>query len=143
MTRFFDQKNIILAQVQEKDLNSFLVSFDIDDNGNLLYQLDKFTEAIINVIPEYVFASYEDPNIPQHQVIEKLREAAKSIYKIKDFELMYRYYVEKDITDSGLSTSSSNIFPLIILRFFFPSLEMSFFFVAACTVLTFPIAGVV
>ena len=96
MTRFFDQKNIILAQVEEKDLNSFLVSFDIDDEGNLLYQLDKFTEAIINVIPEYVFASYEDPNIPQHQVIEKLREAAKSIYKIKDFELLYRYYVEKD-----------------------------------------------
>ena len=51
MTRFFDQKNIILAQVEEKDLNSFLVSFDIDDEGNLLYQLDKFTEAIINVIP--------------------------------------------------------------------------------------------
>ena len=34
MPRVFDKKNIILAKIQEDDLNSFLVDMDIDDSGN-------------------------------------------------------------------------------------------------------------
>lgn len=94
--RIFDKKNIIIARIQEDDLNSFLIDLDIDDNGNPLYQIDEFTKAIINTIPEYVFANYEDPNIPQTDAVERIREAAKSIYKIKDYELMKRYYLDND-----------------------------------------------
>lgn len=94
--RTFDKKNIIISKIQEEDLNSFLIDLDIDDNGVPLYQLDEFTQAVINTIPEYVFAQYENPDIPQTDVVEKLREAAKSIYKIYDYELMRRWYLEKD-----------------------------------------------
>lgn len=94
--RTFDKKNIIISKIQEEDLNSFLIDLDIDDNGVPLYQLDEFTQAVINTIPEYVFAQYENPDIPQTDVVEKLREAAKSIYKIHDYELMRRWYLEKD-----------------------------------------------
>lgn len=94
--RTFDKKNIIISRIQEEDLNSFLIDLDIDDDGRALYQLDEFTEAIINTIPEYVFAHYEDPDIPQNDAVEKLREAARSIYKIKDYEVMRRWYLEND-----------------------------------------------
>ena len=33
------------------------------------------------------FAQYEDPNIHQNDIVEKLREGAHCIYKIKDFPI--------------------------------------------------------
>lgn len=96
MARVFDKKNIILAKVQDEDLNSFLINFDIDDSGKPHYQLDEFTKAIINTIPEYVFAHYENPDIPNTDAVDKLREAARSIYKINDFDLMRRWYLDRD-----------------------------------------------
>ncbi|KLU60301.1 hypothetical protein CEB3_c31520 [Peptococcaceae bacterium CEB3] len=92
----FDKKNIILLKVEEDDLNSFLINMDIDDNGNPLYQLDDLSRAIINTIPEYVFANYEDQEIPQTDSVEKLREAARGIYKIKDYDLMRRWYLDNE-----------------------------------------------
>lgn len=94
--RVFDKKNIIISRIQDDDLNSFLLDLDIDDEGNSLYQLDEFSRTVINTIPEYVFAQYEDPNIPQNDAVEKIREAAKSIYKIKDYEIMRRWYLYND-----------------------------------------------
>lgn len=96
MSKSFDRKNIILTKVQESDLNSFLLDMDIDDNGNPFYPQDNFSKAILNTIPEYVYAQYENPNIPQIDVVDKLREAARSIYKIKEYDLMRRCYLEKD-----------------------------------------------
>lgn len=96
MERIFDKKNIILSRIDEGDLNSFLVDIDIGDDGNPYYPLDDFANSIINTIPEYVFANYEDPNIPQTGAVEKLREAAKCIYKIKDYDIMRRWYLDHD-----------------------------------------------
>ena len=54
INRTFDRKNIIIIRVEEDDVNSFFFFFYIDDNGEPLYQLDQFTRAVINTIPEYV-----------------------------------------------------------------------------------------
>ena len=94
--RTFDKKNIILLEVNEEDLNSFLVDMDIDEDGKSYYPLNELANEIINTIPEYVFAQYENPDIPQSDAVEKLREAARSIYKIKDFDIMQRWYLKQD-----------------------------------------------
>lgn len=96
MSRAFDRKNIILVKVQESDLISFLLDVDIGDDGNPLYPLDEFSKTILNTIPEYVYAQYENPDTSQIDIVDKLREAAKSIYKIKDYDLMRRWYMEND-----------------------------------------------
>lgn len=96
MPRVFDKKNIILLRINENDINSFLVDTDINDQGQPEYQLDEFTKAIINTIPEYVYAQYIEPNDHQTDLVDKLRLAAKSIYKIKEVELMKRWYVDSD-----------------------------------------------
>lgn len=96
VTRTFDKKNIILTPIDENDLNSFLIDLDIGDDGLPYYPLNEFANSLISTIPEYVFANYEDPNIPQNDAVEKLREAAHSIYKIKDFDIMRKWYLEKD-----------------------------------------------
>lgn len=94
--RIFDKKNIIISRITDDDLNSFLIDIDIGDDGQAYYPLDELASCIINTIPEYVFAQYENPEIPQTDAVEKLREAAHSIYKIKDFDIMRKWYLEHD-----------------------------------------------
>lgn len=94
--RIFDKQEIIVSRISEADLSSFLVDMDIGDDGEPYYPLNELANSIINTIPEYVFAQYENPEIPQTDAVEKLREAAKSIYKIKDFDIMRRWYLQHD-----------------------------------------------
>jgi hypothetical protein len=94
--RNFDKKNVILTRISESDLESFLVDSDIDDQGQTIFRFKELAEAIINTIPEYVFANYEDPDIPQNATVEKLREAARSVYKISEYDLMRKAILEND-----------------------------------------------
>ena len=105
--RIFDKKNVILLKVNEDDVLSFLVDKDLTDNGKFEWMLNGLTNAIINTIPEYVFAEYENNSYAKTEAVEKLREAAKSIYKIPEYNLMRRYYLDNaqkawdEISSSG------------------------------------------
>lgn len=94
--RFFDTQNVILLKVDEADLNSFLVDMDLDDNGQYSFQLEPLANAIMGTIPEYVFADYKGSSLSLVESVARLKEAAKSIYKIKEYETMYRAYVKND-----------------------------------------------
>lgn len=86
-----------------------LVDTDIGDDGISRYMLEEFTKAVMAVIPEYVFAHYENEEIDGLNAVDKLREAAHSIYKIKEFELMRRYYLYGDLqAKQELNQSSYN-----------------------------------
>ena len=105
--RVFDTQNIILLKVDETDLNSFLVDMDLDDSGQYVFQLESLANAIIETIPEYVFADYKGSSLPLAGSVSRLREAAKSIYKIKEYELMYRAYVLNDAAAMEKTEKSS------------------------------------
>jgi len=96
MPRVFDKKNVILLRINEEDLNSFLIDMDIDNNGVSRYMLEEFAKVVMDVIPEYVYAHYKNEEINDLNAVDMLREAARSIYKIKEFELMRRYYLSGD-----------------------------------------------
>ena len=82
MKKIFDKKNIILLKINEADLNSFLIDIDLNDDGVHRYMLEEFAKELINVVPEYVFAQYEDTEINSINAVEKIGEAARSIYKM-------------------------------------------------------------
>lgn len=94
----FDKNNLIVAKVDENDLMSFLVKMDIDDSGNPMFPLEDLSKEIVNVIPEYVFADHIDHSIPLTDVMERLREAASAIYKIRDYDVVYKAVVQNDAT---------------------------------------------
>ena len=96
--RIFDKKNVILARISDADLESFLVDSDIDDLGNNIFRFTELANTIINTIPEYVFAHYQTPGILQTDAVERLREAAKSIYKVTGYDLMRKACLENDIS---------------------------------------------
>ena len=81
MDKIFDKYNLLITEVDEKDLLSFLIKMDIDDNGNPTFPLDLLSEEIMNVIPEYVFAEYQGTEITKQNAMNLLRTSAKSIYK--------------------------------------------------------------
>ena len=96
--KIFDKKNVIITKIDEDDLLTFLLKMDIDDNNQPLYPLEVFTQEIMQVIPEYVFAQYEDPTLSYTGAVDKLREAANTIYKIKEFDLLRTVYLSDDAT---------------------------------------------
>ena len=95
-SRIFDKKNVILLKVNEDDLMSFLVDTDINDVGDYDWRLPDLAEAIINTIPEYVFADYKGSQTSIVEMVARLREAAKSIYKIPEYRLMKDYCLNND-----------------------------------------------
>lgn len=96
MSDKFDKYNLLVTEIDEKDLSTFLVKMDIDDGGNPSFPLDLLTEEIIDVIPEYVFAEYKNTDITKQNAPHLLREAAKSIYRIKQFDLMKQAYLDNN-----------------------------------------------
>ena len=64
MEKIFDKKNVILIRVDDSDLASFLVDSDINDTGDYEWRIKELAEAVINVVPEYVFANHMCYNIP-------------------------------------------------------------------------------
>ena len=96
MEKIFDKKNVILIRVDDSDLASFLVDSDINDMGNYEWRMKELAEAIINVVPEYVFANHMGGSILQSDIIELVRESARAIYKVKEYELMRRCCVDND-----------------------------------------------
>jgi hypothetical protein len=94
--RIFDKQNIILTRITENDLESFLIDSDIDNNNHIVFRFSEFANAIISTIPEYVFANHINSDIPNNETVERLREAAKSIYKITGYDLMRKACLEND-----------------------------------------------
>lgn len=94
--RIFDEKNIILMKIEEKDLNAFLLDMDINGDGSPHYPLEDFASCIMNVIPEYVFADYPGTDFSKTNAVSRMREAAKHIYEIKDGNILFDCYVRED-----------------------------------------------
>ena len=111
MPKVFDRNNVILLRIDEADLNSFLIDMDIGDDGASRYMLEEFAKVVMEVIPEYVFANYENDEINNLNAVGKLREAAHSIYKIKEFELMRRYYMNGDLQAKQKLELLYNVYP--------------------------------
>lgn len=43
-----------------------------------------------------MFAQYENPDIPQNDIVEKLRQAAHCIYKITEYQLVKKWLIDND-----------------------------------------------
>jgi len=88
----FGSEKVITEQISESELKTYLVGFDIDDEDNRYYQLENLVNLLVDVIPEFAFGHHEGSLIKTSEIIKLTREAAKSIYKIKEFEETKKIY---------------------------------------------------
>lgn len=81
----FGSQNVIINHISEAKLSTYFVGFDLNDNNENEYRLNELVDILIDVIPEFAFGFHEGTSTPNTNMVTKIREAAKAIYKIKGF----------------------------------------------------------
>lgn len=97
----FKSEKIISHSINESKLSTFLVGFDLKDDGNTTYRLKPLIDKLLDVIHEFAFGFHEGNATQNTEILSKLTEAAKSIYKIHEFQKV------KDIYDNNGSIEDS------------------------------------
>lgn len=98
----FGSENVIIEHISEADLKTYFVGFDIDDKSERYYRLENLVTKLEDVIPEFAFGMH-GKTIDKINAVNMIREAAKSIYKIKEFEETRMIYLcGKHIPDDDI-----------------------------------------
>ncbi|CAM0556680.1 hypothetical protein EHLJMEHL_01768 [Vreelandella titanicae] len=98
----FGSKSVIESKISEDQLKSFLVGFDLDDDGVSKYRWSQLVTKITNVIHEFSFGFHEGTTTENTQTLEKIIEAANSIYKIDEFQKVRDIYKNEGHIDDEL-----------------------------------------
>lgn len=81
----FHADKVISQHISESNLRSYLVGFDLNDKGMSEYRWGPLVNLLQDVIPEFAFGFHEGKVVPQEEMVHRLCEAAKSIYRIDVF----------------------------------------------------------
>lgn len=96
MSTPFDSEKVIVHRVNNLGLSTFLVGFDINDNGDKYYRVDELIKKLTNVIPEFAFGFHDGANTDNTDLISKVSESAKLIYNIDVFQKVKDIYLGND-----------------------------------------------
>lgn len=107
MSTPFNSEKIITHKINEAEISTFLVGFDINDEGDKEYRLKPLIEKLTHVIHEFAFGFHDGDSTDNTETLAKLTEAAKSIYKIDSFQKIKDIYendgeLDDDIEDKYL-----------------------------------------
>lgn len=86
----FGSEKVITQHVSDADLKTYFVGFDLGE-----YRYDELVDSILDAIVDFAFG-FHDGNKTTEYSRRKLREAAKSIYNIKEFIEIKKIYVDDD-----------------------------------------------
>jgi hypothetical protein len=84
----FGSQNVITQHISEADLKAYFVGFDYTN-----YRLDHLINVLEKVIPEYAFGHHIGTQVNITEIINIVHEAAKSIYKIDEFQKVKTIYL--------------------------------------------------
>lgn len=97
----FGANKIIKQHICEADLCTYLVGYDLDDNGNSYYRINSLVKLLTNVIPEFAFGHHLGTSTPNTELVNVLCDAAKAIYSVDVFQKVRDIYLQgKSIDDS-------------------------------------------
>lgn len=75
MTRPFKSELVLEEKISESTLRAYHVGFDQNK-----FRLEPLVDIIRSVIPEYAFGYHQEDSIPINEIVDKLQEAAKTVY---------------------------------------------------------------
>lgn len=117
----YDSNKVIALKLQQDDVEGMLINYDLNDDGNYLYMDDNFIESVMNYLPEYAIGQEPIPSNPV-KLLPYLREAAKSVIKIKKIEEV-KHYLDEETPYQNWNPevlkiyNSKGIFSELILHF--------------------------
>lgn len=80
----------IILKVGQEDVDGMLLNYDLDDNSRYTYVDDVFVEVIMDYLPEYSMGC-DCRTVSVTELVPLVREAAKSLIKIKRIDDIKRY----------------------------------------------------
>ncbi|ANF94650.1 DUF1837 domain-containing protein [Paenibacillus bovis] len=94
MPTIFGSEKVIIQQISEVKLRSYLVGFDIQDDNTYKYRFSHLINLLQSALPEFAFGFHEGEVIPISQSINLICEAANAIYKIDEFKEAKKIYID-------------------------------------------------
>ncbi|MBS3737391.1 MAG: DUF1837 domain-containing protein [Psychroflexus sp.] len=76
-----------------------MVGFDLNDSGKKTYRLDKLIGILTDVIPEFAFGLHQGSLTENTKLVSKIKDAAKSIYKVNAFNEVCEIYLKNGFLD--------------------------------------------
>lgn len=99
----FNSEKVIKQAISDEDLYAYLVGFDFNDDGDREYRWNPLIRKLINVIPEFAFGFHEGTQTDNTILMEKISDAARSIYKIEEFKATKEIYLNGgEISDDDI-----------------------------------------
>ncbi|HET9569830.1 MAG TPA: DUF1837 domain-containing protein [Bacteroidales bacterium] len=92
----FNSEKIIIHIIKNQEFSSFLVGFDLKDDGTKEYRLKPLVKKLTHVIQEFAFGFHENTHTENTETLRKLTEAANTIYKIDAFHRVKNIYLAED-----------------------------------------------
>lgn len=93
---------IVNTKINGDDLVSYYIGFDINDIGEMEYRIKEFVNTIINIIPEFAFGYHQGTKTDNTELISKVSEAARAIYKIKEFKEVSDLYLKDSFLEDDI-----------------------------------------
>lgn len=97
----FNSNPIINEQISNVNLKAYMVGFDLNDLGTKEYRLDKLICILTDVIPEFAFGLHQGTLTENTKLISKIKDAAKSIYKLNVFNEVNEIYENDGYLDDN------------------------------------------
>lgn len=130
MTRAIEVRSILSCKINEANLYSYFIDFDIDENGDLEQMLNKFVHLLTEEIPSFALGYHQGKMVAQEDIFRIMIEAANSIYKIDAYEKVAQTYLNgdslnDDVQDKYLRRGEFGELILhFILKYFFNTLPL-------------------
>jgi hypothetical protein len=117
----YGKSRVVVVNVGQDDVDGMLINWDLTDSGQYDYMENEFISAVMNYLPEYAMG-YDAEKVSPIEIVEYLRESAKSVIKIKKVKEI-KHYLDNDIpydkwNDEVLNIyNAKGIFSELILHF--------------------------
>ncbi|MGT3212325.1 HamA C-terminal domain-containing protein [Yersinia enterocolitica] len=103
----FKAHEVIEERMRDQALCSYLVGFDVNDAGISYYRMDPLVMKILSALHEFAYGFHEGEQTDNTQTLTKIVDAARSIYKIDEYQKVKDIYLNSgglidDVADKYL-----------------------------------------
>ena len=88
----FNSQKVINEEINNSELRTYFVDFELKDQGDYEYRWDALINLLQSALVEFAYWLHEWENTDNSQIIDKLVDSARSIYRIKEFDDVRKLY---------------------------------------------------
>ena len=82
----FGAEKVIHERISKSDLRVYFVDFELQDDSTYAYRWKHLINLLQDSLVDFAYWLHEGEDTPNEKIISKLNDAARSIYKIKEFQ---------------------------------------------------------